>query len=96
MVFRSGAEGWCADTMGEAHPRMISAAQPTKSNPDKARGVGPEGRRGEAPEQKAYRPPSFNFAIVSPPLMRYSIGSMRSTPSVNFAVPSHWKLRMLV
>src|SRR5258708_7665491 len=40
--------------MGEAHPRMISPAQPAKSNPDKARGVGPAGRRGEAPGYQAF------------------------------------------
>jgi hypothetical protein len=38
MPEETGAEGWWADIMGEAHPPTISAAQPAKSNPDKARG----------------------------------------------------------
>lgn len=39
-----------SDTMGEAHPTVVSEALPTKPSTDKARGVGPKGRRGEAPD----------------------------------------------
>jgi len=51
----AGADGRWRHKIGAADAATILSVLPTKSSPDKTSGVGPQDRRGKAPEQLLFK-----------------------------------------